>query len=70
MNAESKLTVNDRHLMRLIRHSQNEDGWAKVSKMLMPIVSGLPSELVEFKPGDAGGLAKLTDKGNIVLDWI
>lgn len=56
--------------MRLIVKGRDESGWATVSRMLLPIVSALPQELVETKDDGKQAHARLTDAGNNVVDWI
>ncbi len=67
----SNLTDGQKHLLRLIRKDQNEEGWAKVSKVVWPVVIQLPPELVDYEgEPEEGGKARLTGDGNIVLDWL
>lgn len=64
------LTSNEKHLMRLILKDRNTEGWAKVSKLVLPLVTVLPKDLVEVQQHEDGtGLAKLTKDGETVLIW-
>lgn len=67
---KTELTAGDKHLLRLIRREKDADGWAKVSKMLWPIILALPTQLVETRASDDGGFIRLTDAGSTVLDWL
>lgn len=70
MNDDNRqLNNGDMHLLRLVQKGRDAQGWAKVSKMLWPIVQGLPSELVELRPSEDGGHMKLTEAGETVLAW-
>jgi hypothetical protein len=62
-----QLNSGDRHLLHLVRQGQDADGWAKVSEQVMPLVQALPPELVTLDV--AGGRVRLTDDGNVLLDW-
>lgn len=64
-----KLTSENEHLMKLIDRDKKEDGWTSVNKIVAPLVSSIPSELVIFEPSENGGRAKLTEAGQIVLYW-
>lgn len=66
----NKLNNNQKHLLFLIRKDKKEDGWTKVSEILWKFFDALPKELVQTLKLSVGGLAKLTEKGNIVMDWI
>lgn len=59
-----------KHLMRLILRDRGEDGWAKVSQLVWPLVSSIPDALVEKKPTEDGGFVKLTHDGETVLAWM
>lgn len=65
-----KLTPNQMHLMRLIRKDEKVDGWCKVSEMIFPFIKDLPSQLVISKKEIDGGFARLTEKGNTIVDWL
>lgn len=64
-----KLTLSERHLMRLIRKDRNAAGWAKVSAQVWPLVEKLPKELVKAVASGDGGSVSLTEAGEVVLDW-
>ena len=64
-----RIDYKTRHLMTLIRKDANDDGWACVSDQLWPFLEALPVELVDRKETEMGGMVRLTDKGNTVLDW-
>lgn len=63
------LSHSDKHLLRLVRQGKDAEGWAKVSTVVWPLVQKLPVALVTIESGESGGRAKLTDAGEIVLDW-
>ena len=65
-----KLTSNQIHLMRLIREGQDSEGCAKISEMIFPFIKDLPSELVISEKKADGGFARLTEKGNTIVDWL
>ena len=65
----NKLNHGDKHLLRLVRQGKDNEGWAKVSGVVWPLVQKLPSELVTIEAIGEGGRAKLTDAGETVLDW-
>lgn len=64
-----KLDPKDRHLLSLIRKDKKPNGWTSVSKMVWPLMLKLPRELVELEEVGEGGIAKLTETGETVLDW-
>lgn len=60
-----------RHLISLIRKGQDAEGWAKVSKLVLPLArESIPVELADIEGPfeDGSGRARLTEKGNAVLD--
>lgn len=66
-----KLDAGQRNLIGLIRKGQDAQGWAKVSKPVFPLAkSRIPPELavIEGPFEDGSGRARLTDKGNALLD--
>ncbi len=65
-----KLDYGDKHLLRLIRQGQDGEGWAAVSKIIFPLIKGLPDQLVIWEETAEKYRAKLTDTGNAILDWI
>ena len=68
--AKPKLDAGDRHLLRLIRKDRDSHGWAKVSEAVFPFALKLPTELVETRVNENGRWIRLTNEGEIVLDWI
>lgn len=70
----SKLKSEHRHILRLIVEERDEDGFAKVSEALLPVLSkNMPSELIEFEALDTGGKARLTKQGEAVysaMEWL
>ncbi len=70
-----KLNSGEKHFLRLIdKSSRAQDGWARVSATLMPLVKQMPAELVEWEATEDGrGRTRLTAHGNAVLeamDWL
>jgi hypothetical protein len=71
-----KLTSGNQNILRLIRKGQDSEGWAPVSHIVAQLFAPeihepLPRELFEFEVTDAAtgrGRARLTDKGNSVVD--
>lgn len=66
----TQLDAGNKHLLRLIRKGQDADGWSSVSKILWPVVSKLPPQLVELRPHGKSGSVRLTQAGNTILDWL
>ncbi len=64
-----KLDSGNKHLLRLILKGKNKEGWAKVSDILWPIVSKLPTQLVEFNADGNQKFVRLTHDGEVVLEW-
>jgi hypothetical protein len=60
-----KLTSGEKHFLQLIvRGCAENEGWAKVSRVLRPLVADMPPELVELRCLDDGtGLVRLSDRG-------
>lgn len=59
-----------RDLLNLINRSPaDSDGWTTVSKLLWPIVQGMPEQLVEYKPVSDGGYVRLTPTAKTILEW-
>lgn len=55
-------------LLRLALKEADKDGWAKVSKLVWPLVVALPADLTELRGADdGGGYVKLTDRGDAVV---
>jgi hypothetical protein len=66
-----KLDSGQRNLISLIRKGQDAEGWAKVSKPVLPLARArIPVELAEIEGPfeDGSGRARLTEKGNSLLD--
>lgn len=65
-----KLDAGEKNFLRLIAKGQEQHGgWAKVSKVLYPLVQKMPPELVEHEAADEGtGRARLSPRGEWVLD--
>jgi len=64
-----KLEMQHKHVLKLIARDCDENGWAPVSKTLYPHLSkNIPPELAEFEKLETGGRARLTDKGQSVVD--
>ena len=64
-----KLDQGQRHLMDLANREANLDGWAKVSKVVWPLIEKIPTELLEKAPSDDGGLVRLTSTGAAILRY-
>ncbi len=64
-----KLTSGERHLLRLIAKDGGEDGYAKVSEEVKPLVLALPKELVCFGLRAGVTYVALSETGKIVLAW-
>ena len=64
-NMAKKLDAGQKHLLNLILKDADGNGWARVSKAVMPVIRAMPLELVEVESvGDDGaGRARLTDEG-------
>lgn len=68
---DKKLDSGQRNLIRLIRKGQDAEGWAKVSKPVLPLAKErIPTELAEIEGPfeDGSGRARLTERGNALLD--
>ena len=65
-----RLDAGQKHMLRLIDRDKDSDGWAKVSKVVMPLLEKtMPGELIELaKSDDGSGKARLTDNGRGVVD--
>lgn len=70
MNKSELLDPGTKHILRLIQRDKDAEGWTKVSRTLWPWILKLPIELVETQAREEGGVAKLTERGNIVIEWI
>lgn len=65
-NKMSKLDAGQKHLLRLLDKDAGAGGWAPVSSLVWPFVASLPDDLVEKRPSDGGGHARLTPSGNAI----
>ena len=60
-----------KHLLRLSRQNPAADGWVSVSPVVLPFVKHLPADLIDVEDTkDGWGRAKLTDRGNAVVDYL
>ncbi len=68
----SKLSQHTKDIFRLYERSPKDDAsWAKVSPVVWPLLSGVPRKLIECDGNiKDGGFMRLTDKGNIVLEYL
>lgn len=64
-----QLSSNHRHLLRLAQRDKDADGWTKVSGVVWPLLQDIPPELAELRPAEVGGHIRLTEEGDIVLNW-
>lgn len=65
-----KLSDNSIAILRLIeRSNSDEHGWCTVSNMVFPLLSNIPSELIETKEDDRK-FVRLTEQGKIVLKYL
>lgn len=64
-----ELDSGQRHFLRLAQAEGGKapDGWAKVSAVVWPLMESMPSDLIELRPSDDGGFARVTDQGVAVL---
>lgn len=65
----SKLDHGQLHLLRLIVHGANAEGWAPVSSTVWPLITAMPSDLVETRANATGGHARLTSDGDAVVRY-
>ena len=67
------LNANQKHLLRLVREGMKEgdDGWAKVSSTVWPLLDSIPVDLIERKSNlVGGGRCCLTSRGEAVVDYL
>lgn len=66
-----KLDSGTLHILKLTAKDADADGWAKVSKLLWPLVARLPDDLVEKRPSalDGGGHIRLTSDGEAIVRY-
>lgn len=62
-----RLSTGDRHLLRLVNKGKQDDGWAPVSSVVLPLIQELPEELRELKENDGHHFVRLTEKGEAVV---
>jgi hypothetical protein len=65
-----KLDAGQKHILRLVKRDADSEGWATVSKTLMPLIKrGTPEELLDIEyVGDTGaGRARLTTLGETII---
>ena len=64
-----ELDSGQKHFLRLAQAEGGKapDGWAKVSAAVWPLMESLPSDLIELKPSNDGGFARITDQGSAIL---
>lgn len=64
-----KLDIHHKHIMKVIDRDKKEDGWTLVGDALYPYFrENMPGELVEFCCEKGCFKAKLTQKGNNILE--
>jgi hypothetical protein len=64
-----KLCSSALRLMRLALRDADADGWAKVSKLVYPLLSAVPDDLMERREDGDGGYVRLTERGKIALAY-
>lgn len=71
MNDTTKLDAGQKHLLKLVVHGRNEDGWAPVSATVLPFVEMLPKALIDLEPTEGGrGRVRLTAEGEAVVKYL
>lgn len=67
----AKLTEHSKAALRLLgRSPKDQDGWAKVSAVVWPLLGGVPPELMEREGDDQnGGRARFTETGEAVYEF-
>lgn len=68
MTKPRKLSHGEIRFLHLIVKDKNADGWTLVSKIALPLVRTLPTELVEIHETASLNFVKLTLKGQQVYD--
>jgi len=64
---QKKLDVSQKHILNLIKHAADADGWADVSEQLFPVLlKNMPKELFLFEETADGYRGRLTEEGNNV----
>ena len=66
----SKLTDNQKHLLKLIQRSNKTDGWSHVAETLRPFITALCAEIPELVIYDPEHKVRLTQEGETVLKWL
>jgi hypothetical protein len=70
MESRMKLEDGHRRILMLCRRDANPEGWANVSRQIMPLLTFISPEFVEIERSvDGSGKLRLTEKGKTVLDW-
>lgn len=66
------LTSKQIDILRLIQRSKPEEGgWYRVSKVVWPLVTGaMPTDLIESKATETGGMIRFTHRGQAVSDYL
>lgn len=64
-----KLNDGELHMLRLAAKGAGPDGWAKVSKLVWPMVQRLPGDLVETREDGSGFYVRLTEGGSAVVAY-
>lgn len=61
-----------KHAMRLCRKDQDASGWCKASKPVMQhIIPLVPEDLMDRETNqDGSGQVRLTDRGNVIADYL
>jgi hypothetical protein len=57
------------HILNLAKKEAKEDGWARVSDVVWPLLEKVPAELLDREPDANGGRCRLTHDGQVVLKW-
>lgn len=66
----TKLDGTQKHILRLIAHDLDAEGWTPVSERVWPLVAAMPDRLVEKRRSDVGGQARLTSAGKEVEHYL
>lgn len=62
----NKLDYGQKHFLVLIDKDKGDDGWTKVSDVVMPLIQKMPPELVEVEPNRC----RMTPEGESVFSAI
>jgi len=63
-----KLNAGQKHLLRLIVKDADAEGWTRISKTVFPVLQEMPSELIDLEWVNDEGRARLTPKGQSIID--